>query len=148
MGPSATTKSPDWAHGSERDKALYVDEMGRPLPIGMGRDGEPVYVDLDFFDGRKGGHMSISGISGVATKTSFALFFLRLLAGRPDVLGDGAANLRILVFNVKGEDLLWLDKENRYFDPAAAQIWAKWLRRELWVQMKVRLTASPAAKRF
>ena len=90
------------ATGEERRKALYVDEMGRPLPIGMGRDGEPVFVDLDFFDGRKGGHMSISGISGVATKTSFALFFLRLLTARPDVLGEGAANLRILVFNVKG----------------------------------------------
>ena len=69
------------ATGDERDKALYVDEMGRPLPIGIGRDGEPVHVDLDFFDGRKGGHMSISGISGVATKTSFALFFLRMLTG-------------------------------------------------------------------
>ena len=49
---------------------------------GIGRDGEPVHVDLDFFDGRKGGHMSISGISGVATKTSFALFFLRMLTAR------------------------------------------------------------------
>jgi DNA helicase HerA-like ATPase len=113
------------ARGLERDKALYVDEMGRPLPIGVGRDGEPVYIDLDFFDGRKGGHMSISGISGVATKTSFALFFLRLLTARPDILGEGAANLRILVFNVKGEDLLWLDKNNRYFDPAAAEVWQR-----------------------
>jgi DNA helicase HerA-like ATPase len=111
------------ARGEERRKALYVDEMARPLPVGMGRDGEPVYVDLDFFDGRKGGHMSISGISGVATKTSFALFFLRLLSGRPDVLGTGAANMRILVFNVKGEDLLWLDKANRYFDDDATAVW-------------------------
>ena len=113
------------AQGVEREKALYVDEMGRPLPIGMGRDGEPLFVDLDFFDGRKGGHMSISGISGVATKTSFALFFLRLLSARPDVLGEGAANLRILVFNVKGEDLLWLDKRNRYFDEDAAGVWQR-----------------------
>ncbi|MDJ0663871.1 MAG: ATP-binding protein [Acidimicrobiia bacterium] len=112
------------ARNGEREKALYVDEMGRPLPIGLGRDGDPVFVDLDFFDGRKGGHMSISGISGVATKTSFALFFLRLLTARPDVLGEGAANLRILVFNVKGEDLLWLDKHNRYFDSVAAEGWA------------------------
>ncbi len=111
------------ATGEARRKALYVDEMDRPLPVGMGRDGEPVFVDLDFFDGRKGGHMSISGISGVATKTSFALFFLRLLSGRPDVLGAGAANLRILVFNVKGEDLLWLDKRNRYFDDEATAVW-------------------------
>ncbi len=111
------------AEGEQRRKALYVDEMGRPLPVGIGRDGEPMYVDLDFFDGRKGGHMSISGISGVATKTSFALFFLRMLSARPDVVGEGAANLRILVFNVKGEDLLWLDKRNRFFDEAAAETW-------------------------
>ncbi len=113
------------AVGEERRRALYVDEMGRPLPVGLGRDGEPVYVDLDFFDGRKGGHMSISGISGVATKTSFALFFLRLLTANPELLGEGAANLRILVFNVKGEDLLWLDKRNRFFDDAAAEMWGK-----------------------
>ena len=113
------------ARGEERRKALYVDEMARPLPIGIGRDEEPLFVDLDFFDGRKGGHMSISGISGVATKTSFALFFLRLLTGRPDVLGEGAANLRILVFNVKGEDLLWLDKPNTFFDEDAAAVWRR-----------------------
>ena len=111
------------ARGDERDKALYVDEMGRPLPAGIGRDGDPVSVDLDFFDGRKGGHMSISGISGVATKTSFALFFLRLLSARPDILGEGAANLRILVFNVKGEDLLWLDKPNNAFTAEDAARW-------------------------
>ena len=111
------------AVGAERMKALYVDEMGRPLPIGIGRDGEPLHIDLDFFDGRKGGHMSISGISGVATKTSFALFFLRLLSGRPDIVGEGAANLRVLIFNVKGEDLLWLDRPNKYFDESAAEAW-------------------------
>jgi uncharacterized protein len=113
------------ATGPERDKALYVDEMGRPLPVGMGRDGEPVSVDLDFFDGRKGGHMSISGVSGVATKTSFALFFLRMLTGSPQVFGEGAANVRVLVFNVKGEDLLWLDRPNKLFDEEAAASWAR-----------------------
>ncbi len=112
------------ATGDERAKALYADEMGRPLPIGLGRDGLPVHVDLDFFDGRKGGHMSISGISGVATKTSFALFFLRMLTASPQVLGEGAANLRVLVFNVKGEDLLWLDQPNRLYDDEAAEGWA------------------------
>ena len=67
--------------------------------------------------------MSISGISGVATKTSFALFFLRLLTGSPDVTGPAGRNLRVVVFNVKGEDLLWLDKPNRYFDESAAAAW-------------------------
>jgi len=112
------------AVGEERAKALYVDEMGRPLPVGIGRDELPVHIDLDFFDGRKGGHMSISGISGVATKTSFALFFLRMLTSSPAIVGEGAANLRVLVFNVKGEDLLWLDTPNRFFDEAAAAGWA------------------------
>jgi DNA helicase HerA-like ATPase len=114
------------AVGDERVRALYADQMERPLPVGLGRDGLPVHVDLDFFDGRKGGHMSIAGISGVATKTSFALFFLRVLTASPGVLGEGAANLRVLVFNVKGEDLLWLDKPNRLFTQAedAAEGWA------------------------
>jgi hypothetical protein len=112
------------ATGEERAKALYLDEMGRPLAIGIGRDGEPVSVDLDFFDGRKGGHMSISGISGVATKTSFALFFLRMLTANPSTLGEGGSNLRVLVFNVKGEDLLWLDRPNKHFDEDAAAGWA------------------------
>ena len=106
----------DRAAGEERARALYADEMERPLPIGLGRDGAPVHVDLDFFDGRKGGHMSVSGISGVATKTSFALFFLRMLTSSPRIVGEGAANLRVLVFNVKGEDLLWLDMPNRHFE--------------------------------
>ena len=35
------------------------------------------------------------------------------------MVGEGAANLRVLVFNVKGEDLLWLDKPNRFFDDEA-----------------------------
>ena len=111
------------AAGGERDKALYKDEMERPLPVGIGKDGEPVYADLDFFDGRKGGHMSISGISGVATKTSYALFFLRMLTAHPEILGEGAANLRVLVFNVKGEDLLWLDHPNRRLDDESVEEW-------------------------
>jgi hypothetical protein len=114
----------DRATGDARRKALYADEIGRPLPVGLGRDGGPVHVDLDFFDGRKGGHMSVSGISGVATKTSFALFFLRVLTASPGVVGEGAANLRVLVFNVKGEDLLWLDRPNRLFDDEARDGWA------------------------
>ncbi len=113
------------AEGDERARALYTDQMERPLPVGLGRDGLPVHIDLDFFDGRKGGHMSIAGISGVATKTSFALFFLRVLTASPAIVGEGAANLRVLVFNVKGEDLLWLDKPNRLFATAegAADGW-------------------------
>ena len=113
------------AAGPERDKALYKDEMGRPLPVGIGRDGDPVFVDLDYFDGRRGGHMSISGISGVATKTSYALFFIHMLTRRPDILGPAAHNMRVLVFNVKGEDLLWLDQPNRFLDSDNEDLWRR-----------------------
>jgi DNA helicase HerA-like ATPase len=110
--------------GATRDQALYADEMARRLPVGFARDGQPLWVDLDFFDGRKGGHISISGVSGVATKTSFALAFLRCLTAHPETLGTGAANLRVLVFNVKQEDLLWLDKPNKHLADDARAGWA------------------------
>ncbi|HEV2755614.1 MAG TPA: ATP-binding protein [Actinomycetota bacterium] len=118
------------ATGAERERALYVDEMGggasaRALPVGLSRDSEPVWVDVDFFDGTKGAHMSISGVSGVATKTSYALFFLRCLTAHPKSLGKGARNLKVLVFNVKGQDLLFLDKPNSRFTDEAAEDWRR-----------------------
>ncbi len=98
------------ASGTERSEALYFDQMQRKLPVGAGRDGETVFVDLDFIDGNRGAHISISGISGVATKTSFALFLLHALFNG-GVLAH-AHNAKALVFSVKGEDLLFLDKPN------------------------------------
>jgi DNA helicase HerA-like ATPase len=99
----------------ERDRALCFDRMDRKVPVGLGRDGLPVYVDLDFLDGSRGAHVSISGISGVATKTSFALFLLHSLF-RSGVLGRKATNAKALVFSVKGEDLLFLDAPNNRLD--------------------------------
>ncbi|HTW02163.1 MAG TPA: hypothetical protein VMF87_17820, partial [Streptosporangiaceae bacterium] len=64
------------ASGAERAQALYFDQMASRLPVGRGRDGNPIYVNMEFLDGTRGAHVSISGISGVATKTSFALFLL------------------------------------------------------------------------
>jgi DNA helicase HerA-like ATPase len=111
--------------GASRDQALYADEMGRRLPVGFAKDGEPLWIDLDFFDGTKGGHLSISGVSGVATKTSFALTFLRSLTAHPDVFGPAASNLRVLVFNVKAEDLLWLDTPNIRLNDDAREQWIR-----------------------
>jgi hypothetical protein len=99
------------ARGEERRLALYEDTMERTLAIGLGRDGEPVHIDLDFLDGTKGGHVSISGISGVATKTSTALALIRLLLAHPGM----RRRVRVLLFNVKGEDLLFLDHPNRRY---------------------------------
>ncbi len=107
--------------GQSRRQAIYHDTMSRPLPVGVDARGEPVYIDVRYFDGDSGGHMSISGISGVATKTTYALFFLRLLVAGG--LGPEAANTRVLVFNVKGEDLLWLDKRSNQFATEDSRLW-------------------------
>ena len=109
------------AAGPHRTVALFEDEMTRgKLPLGLDLSGMPVYADMRFVDGRSGGHVSISGISGVATKTSYALFLLYQLLeteGGMDLLGGRAnrENVRALVFNTKGEDLLHLDRPNREF---------------------------------
>ena len=99
------------AVGERREEALFFDGMERRLPIGLSRDGEPVYANLDFLDGARGAHVNISGISGVATKTSYATFLLHSLF-RSGALEGEAANTHALVFNVKGEDLLFLDQPN------------------------------------
>ena len=104
------------ARGKDRDEALYLDQIERRLAAGLSRDGEPVYVDLDFLDGTRGAHVNISGISGVATKTTYALFLLYSLF-HSDVLGAHRTNTKTIVFNVKGEDLLHLDRRNAKLTP-------------------------------
>ena len=105
------------ATGHQREKALYFDEMGTAkVPVGFGRDGQPVYVNFEFIDGTRGGHVSISGVSGIATKTSFALFLLHSILNC-GVLAGEAHNTKMLVFSVKGEDLLFLDYANARLSP-------------------------------
>lgn len=112
------------ARGEERRRALYEDTMTRRLAVGLARDGRPIALDLDFLDGTKGGHVSISGISGVATKTSTALALVRLLLEHPEM----RRRTRVLIFNVKGEDLLHLDRPNStYADrPDRAELDERW----------------------
>ena len=105
------------ATGKQRDSALYFDEMGdQKVPVGFGRDGQPVYINFEFVDGTRGAHVSISGVSGIATKTSFALFLLHSILNS-GVLAGEAHNTKMLVFSVKGEDLLFLDYSNQRLTP-------------------------------
>lgn len=108
------------ASGGARERALFVDQMERDaqLPVGFDRRLEPVSIDFTFLNGEKGAHVSISGISGVATKTSFALFLLYQLFETElgaRLLGAHRPNTKAVVFNVKGEDLLHLDRRNIKF---------------------------------
>jgi DNA helicase HerA-like ATPase len=96
---------------ADRELALYFDKMrDARFPAGLSRDGLPVYGNLEFLDGSRGAHVNISGISGVATKTTYALFLLYGLFHSSSL--SSAHSTHAIIFNVKGEDLLWLDKPN------------------------------------
>ena len=110
------------AHGKERDQALFFDRMERRFPVGASRNGEPLYANFEFINGQRGAHVNISGVSGVATKTSYATFLLHSLF-TSGVLGQAAVNTRALIFNVKGEDLLHLDRRNTRLDEDAERLY-------------------------
>ncbi|MEO3873856.1 ATP-binding protein [Nonomuraea sp. B12E4] len=112
------------ARAGDRDQALYFDVMERRVPLGMGRDGQPLYVNFDFLDGTRGAHVSISGVSGVATKTSFATFLLYSIFNS-GVLREESANTKALIFSVKGEDLLFLDHDNLRLDESARGVYGR-----------------------
>ena len=103
------------AVGDERDQALFFDQMERKFPVGLARNKEPLWVNFEFINGDRGAHVNISGISGVATKTSYATFLLHSLF-TSGVLGNAVVNTKALIFNVKGEDLLHLDRVNTRLD--------------------------------
>jgi hypothetical protein len=95
--------------------ALRMDSYLRPesrtaIPIGLYRAGRiqsPIYVDADFLVGPEAAHLNITGVSGLATKTSAVEFLLSsLFAHFPASRGSIAA----LCFNVKGPDLCFLDQ--------------------------------------
>ena len=103
------------AQDNERERALYFDGMTKRLPAGLTRDDEPLFANLEFLDGSRGAHVNISGISGVATKTTYATFLLFSLFNS-GALGAEAINTKALIYNVKGEDLLFLDRANTQLD--------------------------------
>ena len=112
------------ALGEERDRALFFDTMARRFPVGLSRDGQPIWADLDYLDGTKGAHVNIAGISGIATKTSYAMFLLYSLFHHPNTAeAQGVKNASAIIFNVKGEDLLFLDLPNARLTDEARDIY-------------------------
>jgi len=80
------------------------------IPVGLYESGgleAPVYLDADFLLGPEAAHLNISGVSGLATKTSAVEFLLSsIFEHYPAHRGSVAA----VCFNVKGPDLLFLDQ--------------------------------------
>lgn len=112
------------ASGEWLDKALYFDGMKHKVAAGLMRNGEVAYLNYEFLCGLKGAHLNISGISGVATKTSYALFLLySLFESRR--MEQEIANSHAVIFNVKGEDLLYLDLPNKELKPEDREVYQR-----------------------
>ncbi len=100
----------EWADEEGIREALGLTHMEQPIPAGYmscSGSGIDVRVDVDghFLLGPEGAHLNISGMSGLATKTSYAMFLLQSIQQTTD-------DTAIVLFNVKGSDLLHIDKTN------------------------------------
>ncbi|MDO8588815.1 MAG: ATP-binding protein [Armatimonadota bacterium] len=89
-------------------KALRMDGFKEKtgIPIGLYQNGEQlstVYLDSDFLIGPEAAHLNITGVSGLATKTSSIEFVLS------STFAHFRKDIAVVCFNVKGSDLLFLD---------------------------------------
>jgi hypothetical protein len=82
--------------------APCLDERGRPC-----FQRTPIWLDSHYLMGPEAGHANWTGQSGLATKTSHAIFLISSAFQQMRQAGESVA---ALMFNVKGSDLLWLDK--------------------------------------
>ena len=74
----------------------------------------PVQMDSRFLIGPEGAHLNISGISGLAAKTSYAMFLLKAIQDKCMSNPEQDDDVAFVLFNVKGKDLLALDEPNEY----------------------------------
>lgn len=70
----------------------------------------PVSLNENFLIGPEGAHLNVSGISGLAAKTSYSMFLLNALQQKYDK--DNRNDVAFVFFNVKGRDLLAIDEPN------------------------------------
>jgi len=106
--------------GEGLQRAMSLEEDGIPVGIFENGDGTtyPIQLNQNYVIGPEGAHLNIAGISGLASKTSFALFVIRSLLSTND--RDHFPDRRSIcavMFNVKSRDLLYIDQPN----PALAE---------------------------
>jgi len=104
--------------------ALGIDTMeeNRRVPAGlieMSNGTRAVaYVDLNYVLGPESAHVNIAGISGLATKTSYAMFFIQSLLQTANV-----KDIAVIILNVKHGDLLMIDQAVEGLDPEQHDRW-------------------------
>ena len=103
--------------------ALGLDKIDKKtaFPAGLMTTGNnisvPIIYNGDFLIGPEGAHMNVSGISGLATKTSYIMFLLKAIQHKRQ---DDVA---IIVMNVKGDDLLHVHQPNDQITEAQRSEW-------------------------
>ena len=103
--------------------ALGLDNIDKEtaFPAGLITTGNnisvPIIYNGDFLIAPEGAHMNVSGISGLATKTSYIMFLLKAIQHkrRDDVA--------IIVMNVKGDDLLHIHQPSDRITEAQREEW-------------------------
>lgn len=117
------------ASAEEINFALGLNDIQNPLVCGYlemydgTKDCEkvtlPVNLNSKFIIGPEGAHLNISGISGLASKTSYAMFLLKAIQDgflkKADEEND-EDSVAFVLFNVKGKDLLAIDQINDFSD--------------------------------
>lgn len=76
----------------------------------------PVNLNSKFIIGPEGAHLNISGISGLASKTSYAMFLMKAIQDRYLSIPEDDDSVAFVMFNVKGKDLLAIDQPNDFSD--------------------------------
>ena len=114
--------------------ALGILDYNHRVPAGYitmsgpGQQAITIHVDMDadYLIGPEGAHLNISGISGLATKTSYATFLLTAVQQVQQHSNweedDRAA---FVILNVKGADLLRLHEEEPNLDNETRANWDK-----------------------
>jgi uncharacterized protein len=99
-----------------RMDGYLADGARAGIPIGVyhaGGTDTPIYLDAEFLIGPEAAHLNITGVSGLATKTSAIEWILSsIFTHFPEQKGSIAA----VCFNVKGPDLCFLDEEGTIDD--------------------------------
>ena len=116
------------ASDAEINYALGLSDIKNPLVCGYlemyegTKDCEkvtlPVNLNSKFIIGPEGAHLNISGISGLAAKTSYAMFLLKSIQDTylKKAKDDDEDSVAFVLFNVKGKDLLAIDQPNDFAD--------------------------------
>ena len=99
--------------------ALGLDDIKHPLPAGYiemydGKEKQtlPVHFNSHFLIGPEGAHLNISGISGLASKTSYAMFLMKAIQDTATKQKGKEDSVAFIMLNVKGNDLLTIDQKN------------------------------------